>query len=82
MNRIFTYTIPDEDIIQQFGSLEKFKNIVMSCDLRSPEPDEPASDEEKEALNEFVAAYQADSQEEDVWTDLKGGWEESYRLNE
>ena len=79
MTRTMNYDIPDEDIVGRFGSLEKFKHIVMSCsDACEQMDDEPASDEEKQDLQDFVASYDCDSKDEDVWTDREGNFETSY----
>jgi hypothetical protein len=83
VTRIFTYTIPDEDIINTFGSLGRFKEIVShntegwDVEVIGEEP----TDEEADLFYDFFADYDYDS-EDDWWQDLKGGYETSYELGE
>jgi hypothetical protein len=83
VTRIFTYTIPDEDIINTFGSLDRFKEIV-SHNTEGWEVEvigEGPTDEEADLFYDFFADYDYDS-EDDWWQDLKGGYETSYELGD
>jgi hypothetical protein len=83
VTRIFTYTIPDEYIINTFGSLDRFKEIVShntegwDVEVIGEEP----TDEEADLFYDFFADYDYDS-EDDWWQDLKGGYETNYELGE
>jgi hypothetical protein len=81
VNSIFTYDIPEEDIIETFGSVERFKEIAShmgSSDWKDTEGDEP-TDEENDAFVEFIENYNYD-REDDWWTDRKGGYDVSYEV--
>jgi hypothetical protein len=83
VTRIFTYNIPDEDIINTFGSLGRFKEIVShntegwDVEVLGEEP----TDEEADLFYDFFADYDYDS-EDDWWQDRKGGYETNYELGE
>jgi hypothetical protein len=83
VTRIFTYNIPDEDIITAFGSLARFKEIVShntegwDVEVLGEEP----TDEEADLFYDFFADYDYDS-EDDWWQDRKGGYETNYELGE
>lgn len=82
VNSIFTYDIPEEDIIATFGSVERFKEIashMTSNDWNDPQGDEP-SDEEYDTFVEFIENYNYD-REDDWWTDRKGGYDISYKID-
>ena len=77
----FTYDLPDEDIIETFGSVERFKEIashMTSNDWNDPQGDEP-SDEENDAFVEFIENYDYD-REDDWWSDRKGGYDISFEV--
>ncbi len=81
VNSIFTYDIPEEDIIETFGSVERFKEIAShmgSSDWKDTEGDEP-TDEENDTFIEFIENYNYD-REDDWWTDRKGGYDVSYEV--
>jgi hypothetical protein len=83
VNSIFTYDIPEEDIIETFGSVERFKEIashMTSNDWNDAEGDEP-TDEENDAFVEFIENYNYD-REDDWWTDRKGGYDVSYEVGD
>jgi len=82
----FTYDIPDDDIIEQFGSVERFKEVLSHQDLawrgniteaRGEEPTE----EEQDALWEMTINYDYD-RDDDWWTDRKGGYEITFDFEE
>lgn len=83
VNSIFTYDIPEEDIIETFGSVERFKEIAShmnSSDWNEPEGDEP-TDEENDAFYDFLCNYDFD-REDDWFTDRKGGYDVSYEVGD
>ncbi len=79
----FNYDIPDEDIIETFGSVERFKEIashMSSNEWNEPEGEEP-TDEETDAFHDFMCNYDYD-REDDWFTDRKGGYEVSYEVED
>ncbi len=83
VTRKFEYNIPDEDIINTFGSLGRFKEIV-SHNTEGWDVEvigEGPTDEEADLFYDFFADYDYDS-EDDWWQDLKGGYETNYELGE
>ena len=91
VTRKFKYDIPDEDIINTFGSLDRFKEIVSYYTDgwdNEPEGEEPIwffseepTDEEADLFYDFFADYDYEP-EDDWWQDLKGGYETNYELGE
>lgn len=82
VNSEFTYDIPDEDIIAEFGSTERFAEIVShNCDndWKSDPQGDPPTDEEQDKFWDFVNEYDYD-REDDWWTDNKGGYEVDYEV--
>ncbi len=81
----FEYDIPEEDIINTFGSVERFREIVShnsSSDDWDYEPTgEEPTDEESDKFYDFMCEYDYD-REDDWWTDRKGGYEVTYELGE
>lgn len=79
----FTYEIPDDDIIETFGSLERFQEIVSHMAVgwdADPQGDQP-TDEETDAFIDFFANYDYDRYDDWV-TDRKGGYDVSYEVGE
>lgn len=66
VNSYFTYEINDEDIIAEFGSIEKF---------------EEAYAEESDEFWEFVQDFDYD-REDDWWTDRKGGYDVEWSIED
>lgn len=66
VNSYFTFEIDDEDIIAEFGSIEKF---------------EEAYAEESDEFWEFVNGFDYD-REDDWWTDRKGGYDVEWSIPE
>lgn len=83
VTRSFTYDIPNEDIINTFGSIERFQEIIShttsgwNIEVFGEEP----TDEEYDMFYEFFADYNYNT-EDDWWTVHKGGYETSYELGE
>lgn len=81
---IFTYDLPDDDIIETFGSVERFKEIAghMGANEWGADPEgEAPSDEEYDNFIDFLANYDYD-REDDWWTDRKGGYDVTYEIPE
>lgn len=79
VNSEFTYDIPEEDIIDKFGSIERFQQILshMGSDWDTPHG-EPPTDEESDLFIEFFEDYSY-SRNDDWWTELKGGYDVTFR---
>ena len=81
----FTYEIPDEDIIDKFGSIERFKEIVSHMNSTDDWANEPfgdtPSDEELDAFVEFAENYNYDRYD-DWFSDRKGGYDISYEVGD
>jgi len=79
----FIYEIPDEDIIEKFGSVERFKEITSHMNSTSDYDEEPfgdaPSDEELDAFVEFPENYDYD-RDDDWFSDRKGGYDISYEV--
>ena len=80
----FTYDIPDEDIIEKFGSIERFKEIVSHMNSTDDWDSEPfgdaPSDEETDNFVEFTENYNYDRYD-DWFSDRKGGYDISYAID-
>ena len=76
-----TYVIEDQDIIEEFGSVERFQEIGFSIDDDAFEPDQPIEPEEFDKFYEFIEGYDYD-REDDWFTDRKGGYDVEYRFPE
>lgn len=80
---IFTYDIPEEDIVTTFDSVERFNEIVSHMnegDWADPPVGEPPTDEEYDLFLEFLEDYNYDRYD-DWWTDRKGGYDVTFELN-
>jgi hypothetical protein len=60
------YDIPDEDIVDRFGSLENFIEAEINGD---------------DEFYDFINDYDYD-REDDLWTDRKGGYEVEYSFED
>lgn len=81
MTSTFIYEIPDEDIVEAFGSLQRFEEIVshLSGDEWTESLGEPPTEDEENLFNEFYEEYSYD-REDDVWTESKGGFDVTYEI--
>lgn len=78
VNSEFTYDIPEDDIIENFGSLTRFIEIVSHLGSEWDLPNgEPPTDEEHDLFIEFLENYNYDRYD-DWWTDRKGGYDVTY----
>lgn len=80
----FTYDVNDEEIMDTFGSLERFKEVLshqelgVMSNIERAMGDEP-TDEEQEAFDEII--YNESFDREDCWlTEMKGGYEVTFDL--
>lgn len=83
MTSTFSYDIPDMDIIENFGSLERFKEILSHInddEWAEPHGEIPTDDEENLFL-EFFETYNYDRYD-DVWTETKGGYEVTFEIEQ
>ena len=73
----------EDELIEEFGSVERFQDIAFAADNEYYEPDgDPISDEESDKFWDFMAEQDWDAVEEDWFTDRKGGYEIEYRFPE
>jgi hypothetical protein len=81
----FKYDCPDEAIVETFGSVERFKEILSHQELEFNSKIEPhgekPTDEESDKLWDFIAELDYE-REDDWWTDRKGGYDVTYNYNE
>ena len=77
----FKYDCPDEAIIETFGSVERFKEILSHQELEFNSKIEPTgekpTDEEDDMLWDFLSELDYE-REDDWWTDRKGGYDVTY----
>lgn len=64
MTSTFTYDVPEEDIIETFGSMESFMENYA---------------EESDLFWGFMCEFDYD-REDDLWTDRKGGYEVEWEI--
>lgn len=80
---IFTFDVPEEDIISTFGSIERFSEIVSHMgdtnDWNHETIGEEPTDEEIDTFSEFMDNYDFD-RDDDWWTDRKGSYDTIYEL--
>lgn len=82
VNSEFTYDIPDEDIVDKFGSLERFQEIVSHMASEWDVPNgEPPTDEEYDLFIEFFEDYNYDRYDDWI-TDRKGGYDVVYSVDD
>ena len=77
----FDYNIPDEDIIESWGSVERFKQVVshFNNDEWNEPFGEPPTSEEEDLWYEFFDNYDFD-RDDDWFSDRKGGYDISYEV--
>lgn len=82
VNSEFVYDIPEEDIIDKFGSIERFEEIVSHMGSEWDTPyGEPPTEEESDMFVEFLEDY--DYSRDDDWiTDRKGGYDVIYGISD
>ena len=81
----FKYDCPDDAIIETFGSVERFKELLsqqeQEFNSKIEAHGEGASDEESDKLWDFIADLDYE-REDDWWTDRKGGYEVTVKYDE
>lgn len=82
MTSTFTYDIPDDHIVETFGSLERFEEILshLSGDEWVESFGEAPSEDEENLFFEFYENYNYD-REDDVWTESKGGFDVTFEID-
>ena len=80
-----TYEIDEETAIEDFGSVQRLKEIISHQNQQmwggmDPEGEEP-TDEESDAFWEWTWNTDYES-EEDWWTSRKGGYEVTVKIDE
>jgi hypothetical protein len=82
MTSTFTYDIPDDHIVETFGSLERFEEILshLSGDEWAESFGEAPSEDEENSFLEFYEDYNY-SREDDVWTESKGGFDVTFEID-
>lgn len=79
----FTYDIPEEDIIETFGSTDRFKEIVSHLGSEwNTKMGAPPTDEEYDKFMEFIIDYDYDDREDDWVSDRKGYTDVEYEILE
>lgn len=80
----FSYDIPDDEVIDMFGSIERFKEIIshLNNDDWSTPIGEPPSEKEQDNFLDFIAEFDYDDRNDDWWTDREGGYDLSYEIDE
>ena len=81
----FTYNVDEKAIIVDFGSVQRFKEIIshQEQEFRSPLEviGEKPTDEEHDKFWEFLSEHDYD-REDDWWTDRKGGYDVTVKYDE
>jgi hypothetical protein len=78
----FEYDIPDENIIEAWGSLERFRQVVSHFNTSEWDNEpfgEPPTSEEEDLWYEFFENYSYD-RDDDWFSDRKGGYEITYEI--
>ena len=78
----FTYDLPEQHIIEIFGSVKRFEEIISHKNdgsFGNEVTGEPITEEEDTQFWEFFDGYDYD-REDDWWTDRKGGYEVTYEI--
>jgi hypothetical protein len=80
-----TYDIDDSDLIEKFGSVERFIEIMSWQDQETfnsmDSHGEYPTDEETDLFWELTFDYDYD-REDDWWTDRKGGYDVTVRIED
>ena len=77
-----TYDIDDDSIIEEFGSLDRFKAILYAVEGVEPDEDEDeVTEDEMDRAMDFISDHDYD-REDDWFTDRKGGYDVEYEVIE
>ena len=79
----FNYDIPDEEIIKDFGSIKRFKEIISHQDKENfsqlePQGEKPTA-EEYDKFDDFIGEFGYSDRYDDWWTDRKGGYKVTFK---
>ena len=79
----FVYDIPDEEIVKDFGSIKRFKEIISHQDKKmfsklEPQGEKPTG-EEFEKFDDFIDEFGYSDRQDDWWTISKGGYEVTFK---
>ena len=79
----YIYDIPEVEIMSRFGGMGRFKEILehLAEDNWGSGGGDPPSDEETDALNDFLAEFGAVDRDDYWLTEDKGGAEVSYEID-
>lgn len=76
---IFECDLPDEEVIKQFGSVQRLKEIISHQEQQWGSEIEPMGEPPTEEENVLLDSILQDCERyDDWWTDRKGGYEVSY----
>lgn len=84
VNLTYTYDYDDEELVKEFGSVQRFKELLtqLGDDMWVTEIGDPATEEERDAFIDFVCEADPIDSEEDWWTARKGGYEVTWRISD
>jgi hypothetical protein len=75
----FQCDLPDEEVIKQFGSVQRLKEIISHQEQQWGSEIEPMGEPPTEEENVLLDSILQDCERyDDWWTDRKGGYEVSY----
>ena len=75
----FQCDLPDEEVIKQFGSVQRLKEIISHQEQQWGSDIEPMGEPPTEEENVLLDSILQDCERyDDWWTDRKGGYEVSY----
>ena len=76
----FQCDLPDEEVIKQFGSVQRLKEIISHQEQEWRSGIEPMGEPPTEEENVLLDSILQDCERyDDWWTDRKGGYEVTYR---
>ena len=76
---IFECDLPDEEVIKQFGSVQRLKEIISHQEQQWGSDIEPMGEPPTEEENVLLDSILQDCERyDDWWTDRKGGYEVTY----
>jgi hypothetical protein len=77
---IFECDLPDEEVINHFGSVQRLKEIISHQEQQWGSDIEPMGEPPTEEENVLLDSILQDCERyDDWWTDRKGGYEVTYR---
>ena len=76
---IFECDLPDDEVIKQFGSVQRLKEIISHQEQQWGSDIEPMGEPPTEEENVLLDSILQDCERyDDWWTDRKGGYEVTY----